>query len=218
MKLPFVVSMGFEASTLEGFIQQLAVSYVARGHWFYVTGKVPAGKDPRAVDEKLVARYGAGLSRFERCRRKRAGLASVRYIRFGPTFVLVATQGEHRFFEEETRIRDMRKVPIKVGGYAVSHLAGRVSVRIEREAWKLLRAYYVEEATRRPVEWFVWEFWRWPFEPWAPVRRQTFTILNQVNKARKMAGLPLVPTTCVRLKRRIVRPFEVQGPVLGPNL
>ena len=40
MKLPFVVSMGLEASTLEGFIQQLAVSYVARGHWFYVTGTV----------------------------------------------------------------------------------------------------------------------------------------------------------------------------------
>ena len=90
--------MGFEATTLEGFIQQLAVSYVARKHWFYVMGTVPEGKDPRVVDSKLVARYRADLSRFDRCRRKRAGLASVRYIRFGPTFVLVATEGEHRFF------------------------------------------------------------------------------------------------------------------------
>jgi hypothetical protein len=205
--------MVFEASTLEGFIQQLAVSYVARGHWFYVMGSVPMAKDPRAVDEKLVARYGAGLSRFERCRRKRAGLASVRYIRYGLTFVLAATSGEHRFFEEEANIHDVRKTPIKVGGYSVSHLAGRVSVRIERHAWKLLRAYYLEEANRRPVEWFIREFWRWPFEPWAPVRRQTFIIVNQVNKARKSAGLPLVPTSCVRLKRHIVRPFELQEPM-----
>ena len=106
--------MGFEASTLEGFVQALAVDLIARGHWFYVQGTVPEGKDPRAIDSKLVARYGADLSRFERCRRKRAGLASVRYLRYGRTFVLVATMGEHRFFEEEAGIRDVRKAPIKL--------------------------------------------------------------------------------------------------------
>jgi len=203
--------MGFEATTLEGFIQQLAVCYVGRGHWFYVRGTVPAKKDLRAVDAKLGARYGADISRFERCRRRRAGLASVRYIRFGRTFVLVATHGKHRFFEEEAGILDVRQVPIKLGGYAVGHRAGRVSVRIEREAWKGLRAYYLEEATRRSLAWYVREFWRWPFEPWAPVRRQTFQILSQVNRARKAAGLELIPSSCVRLKRRIYRPFEPVG-------
>ncbi len=207
--------MSFEATTLEGFVQQLAVSLVARGHVFYVAGTVPEGKDPRAVDSKLVARYKAGLSRFERCRRKRAGLASLRYLRYGRTFVLVATLGEHRFFEEESGIRDVRKVPIKIGGYAISFRGGNASVRIEREVWKNLKAFYLEEATRKPVEWLMREFWRWPFEPWAPIRRQTFVILNQVNKVRKTAGLPLVPTSCVRLKRTIVRPFE---PLEGETL
>ena len=52
------------------------------------------------------------------------------------------------------------------------------------------------------------EFRRWPYEPYAPIRQQTFIILNQVNRARKAAGLELVPTSCVRIKRRIYRPFE----------
>ena len=33
-----------EAASVEGFIQQLAVSYVAKGYWFYVTGRIPHHK------------------------------------------------------------------------------------------------------------------------------------------------------------------------------
>ena len=55
-----------EASTLEGFVQQVAVCYVARGYWFYVGGVVPPHKDPRRLDAKLIARYGVAVSKFER--------------------------------------------------------------------------------------------------------------------------------------------------------
>lgn len=41
----------FEASTIEGFVQQVAVQYFGRGYWFYVSGIVPEGKDPQAVAE-----------------------------------------------------------------------------------------------------------------------------------------------------------------------
>ena len=74
--------------------------------------------------------------------------------------------------------------------------------------WNWLRSYYVDLATKRPVSWFAREFRRWPYEPYWPIRQQTFIILNQVNRARKAAGLELVPTSCMRLKRRIYRPFE----------
>lgn len=36
----------WKATTLEGFIQQLAVAYVARGYYFYVTGSVPSRIPP----------------------------------------------------------------------------------------------------------------------------------------------------------------------------
>src|SRR5208337_4535619 len=87
-----------EATTVEGFIQQLAVCYVGRGYWFYVTGFIPPDKDPRAVDEKLIGRYDIDISKWSRARRKQTGQASVQYLRFRQFFVLLATLGKHRFF------------------------------------------------------------------------------------------------------------------------
>lgn len=105
------------AVSLAGFIQQLAVAYVAHGYWFYARGWIPIDKDPEAIDRKLIDRYGIDVSKWERARRKRAGLANLHYLRFGRTFVLIATHGQHWFFEAEAKaIRDIRRVPFKLGG------------------------------------------------------------------------------------------------------
>jgi hypothetical protein len=47
-----------------------------------------------------------------------------------------------------------------------------------------------------------------PFEPYAPVLRQFSGIVRAVNRSRKTAGLGTVSTRCLRLKRRLVRPFD----------
>jgi hypothetical protein len=197
-----------EATSLEGFVQQLAVGYLCRGYRFYFQGLIPAGKDPRAVDAKLIARYGLAISKFERARRKARGLVNVQYLRYRRHFVLLSTSGEHDPLRDDHKLKDAHEVPIKLGGYAASFRGGHAQVRVERDAWKQLKAYYLDLATKRSLSWFEREFRRWPFEPWAPIIRQTFVVLNQVNRARKAAGLELVPTACVRLKRRIYRPFE----------
>lgn len=129
-----------EATSVGGFVQQLAVSYLRNGYWFYVAGRVPDGKDPSAVDRKLVERYGIDRSKWSRARRKRQGLANVQYIRFGRFFLILATHGTHRFFEEEGKvIRDARRQPITFAGYSISHRGGRPHVRIERLEHRLLR-------------------------------------------------------------------------------
>jgi len=84
----------FEATTIEGFVQQVAVQYVARGYWFYVSGIVPEAKDPRAVAEKLIGKYGFGVSKFVRARRKLGGHANLQLILFGRIFLLLATHGD----------------------------------------------------------------------------------------------------------------------------
>jgi len=86
------------AITPKGCIQQLAVCYVGRGYWFYVTGEVPEHKDPADVDGKLIERYQVDLSRWARLRRKKAGLASIQYLRHGRFFVLVATHERDLWF------------------------------------------------------------------------------------------------------------------------
>src|SRR5208283_4882943 len=103
-----------ETTSIEGFVQLLACNYLPHGYWFYVTGWVPEGKDPRQVDAKLIDKYGIDLPRTAKSRRKRLGYANMQYLRHGRLFVLLATHGKHRFFDEEaTCIRDIRRVPLK---------------------------------------------------------------------------------------------------------
>jgi hypothetical protein len=199
-----------EATSVPGFVQQLAVGYVSHGYYFYVTGRVPRDKDPRAVDEKLLARYGIGISKWARARRKAAGLSNLHYLRFQRFFVLLATHGAGAFFEEEAAaIRDIRRVPLRFSGYAVGYRGGHVQVRIERQRYSELKAYLVELASRGTVDEVAAEFRSClRFEPYAPVRSQSLCILRAVNRARQAAGLPDIPRTCLRFRRRVIRPFE----------
>ena len=197
------------ATSLEGFIQQLAVCYVARGYFYYVLGKVPERKDPEEVDRKLIRCYGITPKKWERAYRKQQGLANMQYIRYRDTFVLLCSEGEHIFrARERGNLRDARKNGIQVGGYLISFRNGHVQVRIEPETYQHLKAYYVGLAVRRTQPALVEELYRAPFEPYAPIRRQMFTILREVNRRRKRAGYKLVPSSAIWLKRRVVKPFE----------
>lgn len=197
-----------EAVSVEGFIQQLAVAYVARGYFFYVTGRIPPGKDRRAVDEKLVERYQIDLSKWARARRKQLGRASVQYLRHENFFTLLATHGEHPFFEREgASVRDIRRRSLKYAGYAVSFRGDHVQVRIDLPQYRLLKAWFEEEATRRSAESLAKAFYELPFEPYYLVKQQEFNLLRVVNRRRKAAGLSLVPFECIWLKRRPVKPF-----------
>lgn len=201
------------AVLLPAFIQQLAVAYVAHGYWFYVRGWIPLNKNPEAVDRKLIEKYGIDVSKWERSRRKRAGLANLHYLRHGRHFVLIATHGQHRFFEDEAgQIRDIRRVPFKLGGYSVSYRNGHASVRIDQETYRRLKVRLTDLALRRSVEHMAEEFRMLHFEPYAPIRRQLLNLLRAVNRARKQAGLGTVPAQCLRLKRRVFRPFAPPAP------
>ena len=65
----------FEATSVEGFVQQLAANYVANGYWSYVCGKIPESKDPRVVDRKLLGLYGIEISKTRLSRVERAEAA-----------------------------------------------------------------------------------------------------------------------------------------------
>ena len=200
------------AKSLPGFIQQVAVGYLARGYFFYVLGEVPEGKDPAKLDAKLIERYAVEHSKSARYRRKRAGFANVQYVRFGRHFVLLATHGKHAFFADEANsIRDFRETPLKIGGYSIGYRRGQgrwhPSVRIERERYRELKAYFLEVAVHRSAEALEAEFRALAFEPYAPVRAQLFSILRAVNRARKAAGFEPMGAAPFRTTRKPVRPF-----------
>lgn len=208
-----------EVFSVEGFVQQLAVCYFVNGYWFYVTGRIPAGKDPKAVDAKLIAKYAIDISKWERARRKRQGMANLQYLRFGRFFVILATHGHHAFFEEEGAVfRDGRRTPVRCNGYAISYRGGHPHVRIDQLEYNRLKEYFLERCVHVSADNLAEELGRIPFEAYAPIRRQLLNIFRAINRRRKTAGLPLVPTRCLRLRRRPCRPFDALSKTTSPAL
>ena len=203
------------ATSVAGFVQQLAVAYVAHGYWFYVTGQVPEDKDPARVDRKIIRQYGIDISKWARARRKKAAQARVQYLRYDRFFVILATHGEHAFFAAEAnQVRDIRRQPLRFMGYAIGCRKGRdgrqwhPSVRITREICRELKARYAAMAVHRPVEDLCRELRGLDYEPYAAVRDQLLSILRAVNRCRQAAALELVPWTALRLRRSPLKPFE----------
>jgi hypothetical protein len=203
------------ATSLAGFLQQLAVGYVTHGYYFYVTGEIPERKDPAEIDRKLIRQYGIDVSKWTRARRKKGELANLHYLRFERFFVLLASHGEHPFFEAEAdQLMDIRKHPLHFMGYSIGCRRGRqdrslhASVRIHRRLFGELKKQFERTAVHRSAEELERELSGLPFEPYAPVRDQLRIILRAVNRQRKAAGLELVPWTVLRLRRKSRRVFE----------
>ena len=72
----------FIATSRTGFVQQVVCSYVRHGYRFYVSGRVPEGKNPREIDEKLLALYDIRKTDSQRYRAKKRNDANLQYIRF----------------------------------------------------------------------------------------------------------------------------------------
>ena len=210
-----------EATSVEGFVQQIACCYLRHGYWWYVTGSIPPHKDPQAVDCRIIEKYDIAVSESTRARRKRLGCGNLQYIRFERFFAIIATKGKQRFYEEEANsIRDIRRIPLRFAGYSISCRRGsrkrtgeaddrwHAHVKIERRRYLELKDHFLELATHRSAMNLALAFYRFPFEPYAPVRRQMLNILRAVNRARTQAGYGRIPTEVLPFRRRVVKPFD----------
>lgn len=198
-----------EAVSIPGFVQQLAVGYVARGYVYYVSCIIPNGKNPSAVDAKLIARYNIALSKTRRARRKALGFANVQYLRYERFFLLLSTEGHHLLQEREGQVmRDCRHIPILFSGYSISSHNGSAHVEIEQQEYLALQSYFEERAGCCSASQLEHEIHRLPFACYGPVIKQLYGLVSAVNEKRKTAGLDLLSSSCVRLKRRIYRPFD----------
>ena len=205
----------YVATSVAGFIQQLAVAYVSKGYYFYVAGRIPEHKDPARTDQKILEQYGIAISKWARTRRKREGRANVHYLRYKRVYVIIATHGVHPFFAAEaTRLRDVRRTPLSFMGYSIGCRRARgggeyhASVRIHRDRFAELKARFKAAAPHLNVEELCSALRSLQFEPYAPVRAQFCGLLRTVNRQRKLAGLELIPPSALRLGRGSVRPFE----------
>jgi hypothetical protein len=202
------VAYRYLATSPQGFIQQLAVCYLKNHYFFYVMGCVREGKDPLAVDQQILDRYGIAMSKWARLRRMKSGAAKVQYLRYGRTYIIVATAGEHPFLHaEHGALRDAREAPIHFWGHAISYRAGHACVRIDREEFHRLQHYFGRIAPNRTRRVLVAELNALPFELYEPVRGQILSLAHDINEARKGAGRLPLPKWWRPAGRHPCRPF-----------
>ena len=210
----------YEATSLKGFVQQIACVYLRHGYRWFVQGRIPDRKDPGGVDASIIERYRIDVSEATRWRRKQLGKANLHYLRFERNFVLMATKGDHRFYNAEAKsIRWAGKCSIKIANYSISYRPGgrtrrgeadpkwHSHVQIEWQHYKELKAMFLGLACRRSTKQLARLFYELPFEPYAPVRRQIGSLWTCVNSQRQRAGMPLVPVEVLPFRTKSVKVF-----------
>ena len=202
------------AVSVDGFVEQL-VRYVNAGHYFYVTGSVPAEKVEQRIDQKLLERYSVVMARWERARRKQAGFASVHYLRYEQFFILIGTHGNHAFYDQHSpqQISDCRRNGIRFAGYSIRRsYCSRTNkwhtlVRLDKVTVQALKSHLLQIATRRGKLQLEDEIRSICFQPYRPVREQLIAMVRAVNRKRKAAGMQVIDLNAVRSRRRITKPF-----------
>jgi len=196
-------------------------------------GKDPAALDRKFLGQYPI-RMKAGR-RYSRKKRGVANVAYVRFERHWimlstPGRHEVTKEGwlDWRATEGKNIRNCSRGQPIRFFGYSIYYVPGgyvlnrdkenpegpperdyryRVRVQLSREAVLDLKATLVGNARKRREEWFREQFWKVPYEPYAPVRKQLLDLLRQVNAERSVAGLSKLPPDIIRYRREPVKVF-----------
>ena len=210
--------MQYLISSGEALVQFIATNMVTKGYFFYVSGVIPERKDPLKTDRKMLAAYNMNLPRAERVRRKRHGLANIRYVRLGHYFLMMATDGDQSdswFTEHAGQVRDIRqrRHALIVQNYEIRATKERMKggrqrwrprVAIERKEFKRQKAYFLELAVHRQPSTFIAEFKRLPFQPYRTVRGQLLDILICASRVRHKAGYSRIQWGGLLKRRRTV--------------
>ncbi len=210
-----------EARSVAGFVAQI-VRYVASGHYFYVRVLIPAHKEPRLVDEKLLRLYDIARPAWRRERRRLKRSAGIHYLRHDRLAVIMLSKGRHDDFyrDHASSVTDIRRQALKVFGYSIRHGYSaaqnrmKVSVRLDEARYRELKHHLVTMATWesfRDPERLEREFRRLPVQAYDPVFDQLVAIARHVNRVRRRRGFMPVRLACLPCKVQTTKVFNDDG-------
>lgn len=201
------------------------VNLLNQGYNFFQTGEIGKRVSPSRfseIDRRIVEKYETNISRWERSRRRNAGIATFRYLRLdgGRWWALLATPGRCAVFESEAFRSVHRNAIYCPEGYTVSKRKSpvdhryRVSTAISREEYLRLKAQLISDAKRvRDAGCLEEEFRRaMQWNAYARIRRQYLNVLRAVNRERHASGLEALPYGVLPLAKR---PVKVYADVLN---
>lgn len=181
------------------FIRRIAIDYVRYGYVRYIVREIPEGKDLDAIDRKLCIHYDVTQCRTTRMRRRQKQQAVVQYVRYGHSFVLLATEGKHDKFESLTSY-DCRMTPLQIKSYSIGLKNGRVLVCVRHELWTDTSRHFDRYALH-DLQKVKRKLGSLPYCNFPGVIHQKQKLVSQINQRRQKAGLPLVSVTSI-LKTR----------------
>jgi hypothetical protein len=182
--------MRYAVPTLGFFLRRIAIDYMRYGYCRWALRFIPPDRDLQKLDTKLIEVYGVTSCRTTRMRQRRRGLAVVQYVRWGNTFVLLATEGTHEQFDR-LRSYDARDAPLHLGAYTIGYRSSQVTIQVRQRAWLAVskRIHLSALSDRSIVETRITAL---PFYRFPGVIEQLRDLVRAVNQRRRVAGLPLI--------------------------
>ena len=176
----------YEVHTLGQFLSKIAL-YLRYGYSRYAVREIPEGKDLASIDEKILKNYKVTYRHMARARRKKKGLANVVYVRFGQTFILMATSGEHAAFNNIVS-HDFREAPFHFSGYSIGIKNNKPHIIIEPKRFERIhkRAHKIALHNSGKVTAYLHSMSPFRF---AGVNDQRWKLFLEVNKRRKVARI-----------------------------
>lgn len=183
--------MGRYVATNKGqFVRKIAIDYVRYGYVRYVLRQIPEGKNLAVIDQKLITHYQVTFCRTTRMRRRRKQQAVVQYVRYGHSFVLLATEGIHEQFDRVVSY-DCRTSPLYFDSYAIGIKNGKVRVTIRRGVWAMVCDRFKQIGLHHTTK-VEQQLGALPFCNFPGVVRQKQALVSCINERRDRAGLPRV--------------------------
>ncbi|MEM9214678.1 MAG: hypothetical protein AAGD25_10060 [Cyanobacteria bacterium P01_F01_bin.150] len=180
----------YEVSNVGQFLGRIANIYIWNGYTRYAVRHIPSDKSPQAVDTKILSCYHITQCRMTRMRHAARGEAKVGYIRFGRTFILVATTGKHKAFGR-IQSHDFYTSPLHYYHYSVGIRNQKPCIRIAHKTWKWAEhriskmALHDHDKVQQALQ-------DLPYYNFVGVQEQKRHLIAHINARRKRAGLPLI--------------------------
>jgi len=182
------------------FLQEL-VRRFSYGYYLYGLTYYPEKKKDKwlKIDEKLLQKYSIfTLSKYQRARRKRAGLINGRILRYKKWMVIQVTLGQ----DDVQIIKEENLVDIRKKTLILKNLYGTLSFRIgikekgftvylEKECWRDLKAYWHEKAAKAtPIELIQeWKKFDQACPSWTGITSQKISLRKEVIERLKKRGI-----------------------------
>lgn len=150
----------------QGFVQEV-VAYVGHGNYWYCRIEYPEKKRHAfpEIDKKLIRKYAAGLSKFQRARRKREGKATFSFLRWDRCALIFRNKGElpeDLHADAPDVFYDIRETPLRIDvsediSLIVVH-HGKVRVRMASETYRGFKDCIMNAANARNGALMAWEY------------------------------------------------------------